>query len=83
MKNSEILAAKIILENVLDTLIEVGNGTTYEMLHEACDELFRFRDMFDRIIADEVETHMPIREGHLKKNTNQPPTTPRPEKPKY
>lgn len=36
--------ASILLEDVLDTLVEVGNGTTDEMLHEAADKLFRFRD---------------------------------------
>jgi hypothetical protein len=36
--------ASIILETVLDTLIEVGNGTTDRQLHEQCDQLFKFRD---------------------------------------
>ena len=34
-----------LIEDVLDTLIEVGNGTTDEMLHEAADKLFRVRDL--------------------------------------
>lgn len=33
-----------LLEDVLDTLVEVGNGVTDEMLHEAADKLFKFRD---------------------------------------
>lgn len=36
--------ASELLEDVLDTLVEVGNGATHEMLKEACDKLFRFRD---------------------------------------
>jgi hypothetical protein len=36
--------ATTILEDVLDTLVEVGNGTTEEHLKEACDKLFKFRD---------------------------------------
>lgn len=35
-----------IIEDVLDTLIEVGNGTTDEELHRACDKLFKFRDEY-------------------------------------
>jgi len=36
--------AVCIIEDVLDTLVEVGNGVTDEMLHEAADLLFVFRD---------------------------------------
>ena len=36
--------ARIILEDVIDTLIEVGNGTTDEQLHKAADKLLNFRD---------------------------------------
>jgi hypothetical protein len=36
--------AILILEDVIDTLIEVGNGTTDEQLHEAADKLLNFRD---------------------------------------
>lgn len=36
--------AGILLEDVIDTLIEVDNGITDEMLHEATDKLFKFRD---------------------------------------
>jgi len=35
-----------LLEDVIDTLIEVGNGTTDEMLHAACQKLFKLRDGF-------------------------------------
>lgn len=40
--------ASIILEDVIDTLIEVGNGVTDEMLHEAADKLLKFRDEWFR-----------------------------------
>lgn len=36
--------ARHIIEDVLDTLVEVGNGVTDSDLHAACDELFKFRD---------------------------------------
>lgn len=36
--------ATVILEDVIDTLIEVGNGTTEKQLHEAADKLLNFRD---------------------------------------
>ena len=36
-----------LIEDVLDTLIEVGNGTTDEMLHEAANKLFRVRDLLE------------------------------------
>ena len=32
-----------LIEDVLDTLVEVGNGVTDEMLHEAADKLFKAR----------------------------------------
>ena len=38
--------AVIIIEEVLDTLIEVGNGVTDEHLHDAADKLLDFRDNF-------------------------------------
>jgi len=40
--------AKSALEDVIDTLIEVGNGTTDEMLHKAADKLLEFRDYFNQ-----------------------------------
>lgn len=43
LSNSE---ASILLETVLDTLVEVGNGVTDETLHEAADQLFKFRDFW-------------------------------------
>ncbi len=46
-KNKEPLSddeAASILEDVLDTLIEVGNGITDEHLHESADDLLQFRD---------------------------------------
>jgi hypothetical protein len=36
--------AREVLEDVIDTLIEVGNGTTDQDLHEAADKLIAFRD---------------------------------------
>lgn len=49
--NSSIAASKLsdddaayIIEVVLDTLVEVGNGTTDADLHEAADYLFALRD---------------------------------------
>lgn len=35
-----------LVDNVIDTLIEVGNGTTDDMLHEAADILFLVRDYY-------------------------------------
>lgn len=34
-----------LIEDVLDTLIEVGNGTSEDELHEAADKMFDLRDM--------------------------------------
>ncbi len=46
MKKEEITKEVFgLIEDVLDTLIEVGNGTTDEMLHEAANKLFRVRDL--------------------------------------
>ena len=43
--------AKLIIEEVIDTLVEVGNGTTDEQLHKACDYLLSLRDLlFDKRI---------------------------------
>ena len=47
-----------LIEDVLDTLIEVGNGTTDEMLHEAANKLFMVRDLLEVTengIADQKE----------------------------
>jgi hypothetical protein len=33
-----------LLEEVIDTLIEVGNGITDEDLHKAADKLLKFRE---------------------------------------
>lgn len=38
--------ASCLLEEVLDTLVEVGNGITEGHLHKACDQLFAFRDLW-------------------------------------
>ena len=35
-----------LIDDVIDTLIEVGNGTTEDMLHEAADKLLVVRDCF-------------------------------------
>jgi len=42
--------ASIILEEVIDTLIEVGNGVTDKDLHEAADKLLKFRDQWMKFI---------------------------------
>jgi hypothetical protein len=36
--------ASFLLEEVIDRLIEVGNGVTEKELHEAADYLLAFRD---------------------------------------
>lgn len=36
--------ASILLEEVIDTLIEVGNGVSEKELNEACDKLLIFRE---------------------------------------
>lgn len=36
--------AALIIENVLDALVEVGNGITDEELHKTADYLFALRD---------------------------------------
>ena len=45
-----------LIEDVLDTLTEVGNGVTDEQLHKAADKLFKARD----ILSGEVITY-PVR----------------------
>lgn len=37
--------AHSMIEDAIDTLIEVGNGTTDEMLHDAAGELIKARDI--------------------------------------
>jgi len=45
--------AAYIIEHLLDTLIEVGNGVTAEMLHEWCEMLLIFRDhWFNQAVKD-------------------------------
>ena len=36
-----------LIEDVLDTLVEVGNGVTDEMLHEAAEKLFKARGLLE------------------------------------
>ena len=56
MTNEEITKEVFgLIEDVLDTLIEVGNGTTDEMLHEAADELFRVRDLLKKTVKDQEQ----------------------------
>lgn len=38
--------AVTLLEDVLDTLVEVGNGITEEDLKISCDKLFKFRNEY-------------------------------------
>ena len=56
MNNNE---ATLILEDVLDVLVEVGNGVTDEMLHEAADKLFKFRDEWFKPIKNCVSPYRP------------------------
>ena len=39
-------SAEDLLEDVIDTLCEVGNGVDDEMLHDAANRLFAFRDLW-------------------------------------
>lgn len=50
-------SAAAMIESVLDTLVEVGNGVTDEMLHEAADKLFSVRDLLE--IAEQENTEAP------------------------
>ena len=43
IQNSDLIKAFGIIEEVIDTLIEVGNGTTDEMLHTEADKMFGLR----------------------------------------
>ena len=43
----------LLIEDVLDTLIEVGNGVTDEALHESADKLFRVRDILNSKANDD------------------------------
>lgn len=43
-------AAQVLLEGVLDTLVEVGNGITDADLHEAAKDLFKFKGIFDQMV---------------------------------
>jgi len=55
--NDELLDdedAQEIIESVLDTLIEVGNGVTDHHLHEACDQLFALRDKWFKQKCKEI-----------------------------
>ena len=42
-----------IIEDALDTLIEVGNGVTDEMLHKLCSRIFILRDIVVNKIGQE------------------------------
>lgn len=46
--------AACLLEDVIDTLIEVGNGTTEDHLNEALHKLLRFRDEWFSLKRGEV-----------------------------
>lgn len=39
-----------LIEDILDTLIEVGNGVTDEDLHESADKLFKVRDILNTTV---------------------------------
>lgn len=55
MKKEE---ARLLLEDVLDTLVEVGNGVTDKDLHEAADKLFKFRDEYFNKAEDEIRSRL-------------------------
>ena len=42
--------ASIVLEHVIDTLIEVGNGVSEEDLRDCTNLLFSFRTYYDHLI---------------------------------
>ena len=59
MKKEEIMKEVFgLIEDVLDTLIEVGNGTTDELLHEAANKLFMVRDLLEATMTD--NRYLPI-----------------------
>lgn len=45
----------LLIEDVLDTLVEVGNGVTDEQLHEAADKLFKVRHILKEKYQQEGE----------------------------
>lgn len=47
--------AAFILEDVIDTLCQVGNGVTHEHLHEAADYLFAFRDLWFKNMINKAQ----------------------------
>lgn len=49
------ITAMHLIEDVLDTLVEVGNGVTDDMLHEAADNLFTARDILNGKTATEKQ----------------------------
>ncbi|MDP1713083.1 MAG: hypothetical protein Q8K86_11585 [Candidatus Nanopelagicaceae bacterium] len=69
------IEAAIILEDVLDVLTEVGNGTTDKELHQALVELFKFRDEWFNGERTMKEAEPPARP---KPDTSPPPMRPMP-----
>ena len=55
----------LILENALDTLTEVGNGTTDEQLHKELNYLFALRDLwFSKLHGDPKSQIKMALKGH-------------------
>ena len=50
----------LLIEDVLDTLTEVGNGVTDKHLHEAADKLFKARDLLDKIELPPPQYNFPM-----------------------
>ena len=53
-----------LIEGVLDTLCEVGNGVTEEHLKQAASELFAARDLLDKMKDTQPESHDKRTETH-------------------
>ena len=51
-KPMQYAEARVLIECVIDTLMEVGNGTTPEELHTAADQLLLFRDKYLNLVED-------------------------------
>jgi len=51
----DIYEAQTLIEDILDTLIEVGNGVTEEQLYIACQKLFCVRDCWFNKALKKIE----------------------------
>lgn len=57
--------AQELLEDVLDCLTEVGNGTTDEELWIAKAKLFKFRDEFLNPLVAEIKSYAPFKDQKI------------------